>query len=123
MREQHAPPAKHDLPPEAIVELIDLAVRNYRGHYPALDRAIGMYFATRDTGWKPLYLMRDKRKIREAEAILGINFREHFPEVGRNADRSVAWRLAKGLSSFWRAVRGDYPNVRSSEVESVKETG
>ena len=116
MPQTHQEPESHHLDDEAVIELIDKAVKTFRGQYPSLDRALGMYFMARAMGWKPIYLMRDKRKIREAEGILGIDFREHFPEVGPHADKSVAWTLAKKVSSFWRAVRGDYPNVRSSEV-------
>ncbi|GMG83998.1 hypothetical protein LNKW23_48610 [Paralimibaculum aggregatum] len=102
-----------------VVAFLDRVVQGYKGQYAPLDRALGMYVQARTLGWKPLYLMRDKRKIQEAEAILGIAFREHFPETGPCPDKSMSWRLAKKVSSFWRAVRGDYPNIRSSELEDV----
>ena len=119
MPETNPGPKARDLSDKAVVELIDTAMKTFEGLYPAFDRAVGMYFLARGMGWKPTYLMRDKRKIREAEAILGINFREHFDEVGPLAKKSVAWTLAQGVSSFWRAVRGDYPNIRSSEVKEL----
>lgn len=113
---QHADPATHDLDPAEVIRLLEASILSFRGSSARLDRAIGMYMITRQTGWKPLYLMRDKRKIKEAEEILGIDFREHFPEVGPRPDKSLAWRTLTRAQSFWRAVRGDYPDVRSSEI-------
>ena len=112
----HAEPAAHNASPEAIMQLLQKAILEYQGSTTALDRAMGMYMICCQTGWKPLYLMRDKRKIKEAEQILGIIFRDHFPEVGSRPDKSLAWRTLTKAQSFWRAVRGDYPDVRSSEI-------
>ena len=112
----HAEPTEHNASPEEILDLLQTAILNYHGPSAALDRAMGMYMLTCQTGWKPLYLMRDKRKIKDAEKVLGIVFRNHFPEIGPRPDKSMAWRTLTKAQSFWRAVRGDYPDVRSSEV-------
>lgn len=104
---------------DEVVEMLDEVAFNFKGQVTTLDRALGMYFFARTVGWKPTYLMRDKRKIKQAEEILGISFREHFRETEKKPEKSVAWVLAQKVSSFWRAVRGDYPDIRSSEVAEV----
>jgi len=86
---------------------LDKAIERYKGNATTLATAIGMYMLGRHVGWKVLYLMSDKRSIRKWEEMLDIDFRSTMPEVGPKADKTVAWKLAKGLSNFWKAVSGE----------------
>lgn len=104
---------KGNLPPttpeeaKRIVDMLDKATVAYGGQVDTLEQAIGMYWVGRHLGWKTLVLMHNKRTLRNYEQILGISIREAFPEVGPDAERSSAYRIASKLSNFWKAVSGD----------------
>lgn len=66
-----------------------------------------MYMLGRHVGWKVLYLIHTKRTIARYEEILGINVREEFAPEAADADRSLAWRIAKNVSNFWKVVSGE----------------
>ena len=88
-------------------DIIDEAVRNYRGMVDELEGAIGMYMLGRHVGWRPLVIFHNKRTIRKYEQILGIDIRTEFPEEGPDADRSMGYKLAKTFSNFWKVVSGE----------------
>lgn len=104
---------KGNLPPatleeaKRIVDLFDRAIVAYGGQVDPLEQAIGMYMVGRHAGWKALVLMHNKRTLRNYEQILGISIREEFPEVGPDAERSLAYQVASKMSNFWKAVSGD----------------
>lgn len=83
------------------------AFANFYGQFDDLELALGILRAGDYLGWRPLVLIHNKRTIRKAEDILGINIREFFPPEGECADRSIGYSIAKGLSNFWKAVSGD----------------
>jgi len=93
------------------------ATLRFRGNIHHLEMAIGMLTIGRELGWKPLLLIHDKKTIRRSEEILGVNFRELFPEIGKNADKSVAWKLVQKASNFWKAVRGETKGIRTNQAE------
>jgi hypothetical protein len=99
---------------------IDRAIENYQGNASSLATAIGMYMLGRRFGWKVLYLMSDKRSIRKWEELLDINFREELPAEGDLADKSIAWRLAKNLSNFWKAVSGELKVKIKGKEQTVR---
>ena len=90
-----------------IVDLLDKALVNFDGSAEEIEQAIGFYVVGRHIGWRPLVVMHNKRTIRKYEDILGIKIREEFQPEEPDAERSTAYRIAKTLSNFWRAVSGD----------------
>lgn len=108
-----------DLKPtdQEIAALIDTAFDNYRGSSETFKGAIGYAFVARRIGWKPALLMHTQRTIKEYDRILGIDSRSVFPEIGPDADRSVAWRVAQSVTNFWKAVKGEIKGVRSTELD------
>jgi hypothetical protein len=74
------------------------------------------------TGWKPLYMMFDKRSIKRAEQILSKNRKDEFkfkdvlPAEGDRAMKSVAWSLYKKMkiTNFWKAVSGEIKEYKKS---------
>lgn len=72
-----------------------------------LESALGMYVIGYHFGWKVLYVIHTKRTIRKYEAILGMPIRDMFPEYGPDADRTNAFKLIQGVSSFWKLVSGE----------------
>lgn len=99
-------------------EMIEAAVKDFRGDLTKLEGAIGTYFVGKEVGWKVLYLAHDKRTIRKYEEILGgLNFREIFPEEGRWAHKSIAYKAVQKVSNFWKAAKGETPGIRSSQMQ------
>lgn len=88
-------------------DLMDEAIFNFEGQLDELEAALGMYMLGRHLGWKVLYIIHSKKTIRKYEAILGIDVREAFPEVGPDAERSNGYRLAQTFSNFWKVVSGE----------------
>ncbi|HYC42291.1 MAG TPA: hypothetical protein VEB70_04810 [Noviherbaspirillum sp.] len=99
------------------IEIADKALERFKGNSERLKGAIGYLFISRQLGWKVSFLMHSQRTVREYEEILGIDSRAAFPEVGPKAEKSMAWRIAKDVSNFWKAVKGEIKGVRSSELE------
>jgi hypothetical protein len=65
-------------------------------------------------GWKVLYLIHDRKTIKRYEETLGLEFREpNMPDVGKYAEKSVAWLAVQKVTSFWRAVKGEYEGLKS----------
>lgn len=110
---QSARKIKGNLPPisaaeaKRVVDHVDTAIVDYVGTFEEIEQAVGAYIVARHVGWKPLVLVHNKRTIRKFEQILGISFREEFEEVGPDAERSRAYKVAASLSNFWKAVSGD----------------
>lgn len=98
------------------LEMIESAIKNFRGQLPTLEGAIGAYLVGKEIGWKVVYLVHEKRTLRKYEEILGINFREVLPEEGRWAHKSMAWKAVQKVSNFWKAVKGEIPGIRSPEM-------
>jgi hypothetical protein len=101
---------------KALVDVVDKAIKDFSGNVDELEQAIGMYMVGRHVGWKVLVVIHNKRTIRKYESILKINIREEFSEEGPDADRSLGYRFARGLSNFWKAVSGDEPVPERKEL-------
>lgn len=104
---KHSP--KPVTPQEAkqMIDWLDDVIIDFDGDIHDLQRALGTYILGRHTGWRYLALVHNKRTIRKHEEILGISIREEFEEEGPGAMRSPAYKLAKTLSNFWKAVSGE----------------
>lgn len=101
----------------AIERIIRDAIPPFKGIMTELETAIGALYVGQHVGWKPLLLIHDKKTLRKYEMILGISFREHMPEIGPHAHKSVAWKAVQKVSNFWKAVKGEIKGVRTQEVE------
>lgn len=83
------------------------AIACFRGQVEELESALGMLRLGYHVGWRVLVLVHNKRTIKKYEKILGIKIREQFPETGPSAERSLGYRMAKRIGSFWKIVSGD----------------
>jgi len=97
-------------------QLIDKVFKEFSGNLSQLESAIGLFMIARHLGWKPLLLIHDKKTIRRYEKILGVSFREIFPEVGPLAHKSRAWARVQKLGNFWKAVSGATPGIRTTQA-------
>jgi len=115
-------PTKKPISDKEICKIANHAIENFRGSTGTLNSAIGMIHLANRTGWKPLYMMFDKRTIRRAEKILSnkskeeFRFKELFPEEGDRAMKSVAYSIYKKtkLTNFWKAVSGEIKEFKKS---------
>ena len=108
-----------DLTPtnEELCSRIDAAFDSFHGNSETFKSAVGYAFIARRTGWKPALLMHTQKTVKDYDRILGIDSRTYFLEVGPDADRSVAWRLSKKVTNFWKAVKGEIKGIRSTELD------
>lgn len=97
-----------DLPPSDQIEpLISHAISNFKGNASELESAIGMYFMGHAFGWRVMYMVHSIATVRKYERILGIVAKDEFPEVTPHSDRSMAFRVGRSVSNFWKAVKGE----------------
>jgi len=100
-----------------IMEIIDSAIQNFQGNSDVLESAIGALHVGRKMGWKILYLTHSTYTIRRYEKILGCSFREILDDETKYSTKSIAFLAVKKVSNFWKAVKGEIPNVKSQEFK------
>ena len=93
------------------------AVIDFKGQLDELEKAIGMLRLGHHVGWRVLVIAHSKRTIRKYEQILGITFREFFPETGPSSNRSLGYVIASKLENFWKAVSGEDPVPDRAKIE------
>lgn len=53
--------------------MIERAIKNFTGQMPTLEGAIGAWFVGKEIGWKPMYLIHEKRtrtpKVSDSDAV------------------------------------------------------
>lgn len=100
-----------------ISKIAESVPETFKGSLDELERAIGMMFVAKTFGWKVLFLSDSRAFIRKCEKILGVDFKAQFPAETEYSKRSVAFVLVQKVSNFWKAVKGEIPDVRSSEIK------
>ena len=100
-----------------LIDTCEKAILRFSGNSAKLKAAIGMLHMGRLLGWRAMYLMHDKKTIRNYEEILGISIREVLPEDGEFSKKSVAWVAAQKISNFWKAVSGEEPGIKSPDLK------
>ena len=111
--------APKKLSSKQIGKICNRAIKGFKGNTANLNSAMGMLHLGNRIGWRPLWIMFDKKTIRRNEKILGISFKEVLLEEGDMAYKSVAWTVYKQLkiSNFWRVVSGDIKNIKTPNFE------
>jgi hypothetical protein len=99
-----------------VVNHFDKITKEFKGQINELESAIGFYMVARQFGWKPLILIHDKNTVKKYEQILKINFRDELPAEGQYAEKSVAYVAVLKVKSFWKAVKGEIPNIKTREI-------
>lgn len=105
-----------ELSPEQLVEIVEKASKKFSGQVNELESAVGMLFMARQYGWKLMYLAHSKTTVRKYEGILDIRIRDHFPDEGPLAHKSIGLKIAKKLTNFWKAVTDNINGVRNAEI-------
>jgi hypothetical protein len=107
---------KKILSEKQLVEVANWAIERFKGDSRRLSNAIGCLMMGRAFGWKVMLLMHDRKSIKDYESILQIDSREIFEPFGPTAEKSVAYRGLKKVTNFWKAVKGEIPGARSTEL-------
>lgn len=103
---------------EQVHEITYKAIAHYKGQADKLETAIGALILGYQIGWRVLYIIHNKRTIRQYEAILGIQFRKFFDEEGPASQRSIGYKVAKKLKKFWQVVSGDIKVEGKREISN-----
>ena len=101
---------------EQLIAHIDKRIKQYVGSLDTLSHAIGYLMVARKFGWKPMLLIHSMKSIKKYEELLDFDSREAFVPVGELAKKSLAWIAVQKITNFWKAVKGEIPDIRSSEV-------
>ena len=96
---------------------VDSTIRNFKGQLPKLEGAIGALLVGQKLVWKVLFLVHDKRTIAKYEKILELKFRDVLPAETSLSHKSVAWTAVQKVTNFWKAVKGETPNIRTPEIK------
>lgn len=101
---------------DELLKIVDDAIERYHGDCTVLETAVGALLVGRIIGWKPLFVIHANPTIKRYEQVLQVSFREVLPDVGRRADKSLAWRVVEAGKHFWDVVRARVPG-RSLALE------
>ena len=104
------------IPDKDIIPHIDSVTKKFRGNVNELEQAIGVWIVGRKFGWKVLFLVHDRKTLAKYGKILGIDFRSELQDVGPLAHKSLAWKAFQKVTNFWKAVRGEIPGIKSSNI-------
>ena len=96
------------LPPETAHHVAAL-LPEWRGYCPDLSEALGALVFGQAYGWKGLYMIHSRTKVRAMEATLGLNFREILPERTALTSKIIGIRVADEIGRFWAVVKGEVP--------------
>jgi hypothetical protein len=99
-----------------LVEHFDSITKDFKGQINELESAIGFYMVGRHFGWKPLVLIHDKATVSKYEKILKLNFKDELEPEGPWAKKSVAYSAVLKIKSFWKAVKGEVPGIKTREI-------
>ena len=107
---------------EEVVALIDKAIENFAGNSDELASAIGVFMIARKIGWRPTYLLHSTKTMKKYEKYLGIDLRntDGIEPVGPLARKSYAWKIGEKISNYWKLVKGEIPDVRTSNWTHLK---
>lgn len=56
-----------------LVEIVDRAMKKFKGNMSRFSNAVGYLFIARKFGWRVALLMHDRKSVKDYEKILGIN--------------------------------------------------
>ncbi|WP_372521480.1 hypothetical protein [Sulfuricaulis sp.] len=105
---------------EQLVKLIDKVIKKFHGNGNELETAIGSLILWRHLGRKVLLLVHDKTTLKKYEKLLGVDVRTICPAKGPLARRSLASTAVTKPRTFWKAVKGEIPNVKTFEIQSLE---
>lgn len=91
----------------ALKPKLEESVKEFRGNAEVLENAWGALLVGTQMGWKVSFIMHNQSTIKKYEKITGLKFREVCEETTDISDNSLGYKIAKKLSSIWKAIRGE----------------
>ncbi len=71
--------------------------------------ALGARELCREYGWRPVWLMFDRKSLQRWQRHVGENWRELFPEITPAGERTPQGRAVLTAPNFWKMVKGEAP--------------
>lgn len=87
-------------------QLILKKVEEFRGQSSIVENALGALIIGQHYGWRVLKIIHSPSTYKKYEKILGIEFQELCPEDTKLSSKSLGYKMAKKLKSFWSVVMG-----------------
>ena len=95
--------------PEDLAAHVERRAAEFRGYCPELAEAIGALVFGQVFGWKGVWMIYSRSKVKSMEAALGLTFRDVMPERTEESSRILGVRLADELGKYWAVVKGEVP--------------
>ena len=92
--------------PDELADYIDKLSKDFEGDFSDLYRAVGVLSVGDAFGWRVLRITLGSATYTKYQRILGVEFKEIFPERGRYAHKSIGLDIVDGMGNFWKVVRG-----------------
>ena len=73
-----------------LIDVVDKAIKAYKGDTRCLSNAICYLFMRRKLGWRITLPMHDRKSIKDYETILGVDSKDVFSGLGPVANKSLA---------------------------------
>jgi hypothetical protein len=85
---------------------VEAITKDYSGSVHDLYSAIGVLAVGDKLGWRVLRITLGAGTYLKYQKILGVDFKEEFPERGVYSRKSLALDLVDKLNNFWDVVKG-----------------
>lgn len=91
-----------------LFEYLDIVSKEFKGDMGHLSGAIGAVYIGRLYGWRVLRIITAHPVYTRHQRVLGLDFKDVLPETTDLSERSLGYKMAKGLNKFWEIVKGQY---------------
>ena len=91
----------------ALKEPFEKSVRKFEGNSETLENAWGALLVGTQMGWRVSFIIHNQSTIKKYEEVTGVCFREVCQPETELSKRSVGYKVARKLSSIWKAIRGE----------------
>jgi hypothetical protein len=91
----------------ALKPKFEKSVKEYHGNAAVLEKAWGALLVGTQMGWKVAFIMHNQTTIKNYEKITGVKFRDICKAETPLSKKSLGYAIAKKLTSFWKAIRGE----------------
>lgn len=110
---------------DELLKMIDEAFMNFNGDAPVLESAIGAAVLAKYLGWHGVRVIHSRGTFNKYQGILGIKFKDRFPERGPQAKRLAGIRMLDKIGKFWQALSGGLISAKKAArmKASAEKTG
>lgn len=98
-------------------------VMQFKGNFDVLESALGALIVGQLIGWRVLTLIHSSRTMKKYQDVLELDFKgklpwdpdqDVMPAEGSFARKSLAYDVSLKVGDFWKVVRGQTDEIRSS---------